>query len=450
MGNLDILQAGQIGFLVERHNLNWSFEAETLFGLDYRKLRDIILSEDLEKSYPYLKGVDLSGESNLQIKGSLDKINLPLPLISDNKQLTITNNKYEWQLNGKLLTTLSTINFPNLNLVVSNLKIDLPINLASSSLAPLRQDLERQGLISFDQLSWKDFSLPGLILHPSFSLNRFRIPEEIGIDLLEGKAILSKVRGDAITSSNRSFYASLGIENMKMHLLSGQINGKITDVLYKDDRIELKGSLDVKAIGGELKARGLYIEKPLSIGRKFGGNLFWDGVQLELLTDKIPIGKISGVIKGTLTGLVFEYGQPASFSLEVESVKQKGIKQKISVDAINNLSVIGTGSSGVGTVLNSGLNRFFSYYPYSRIGFRCELENDVFSLQGLIHQEGREYIIRKGFFRGIDMVNQNPNNTISFKDMKERINRIFEKREGGIKVEKSQKVEESGYSDKFK
>lgn len=63
------------------------------------------------------------------------------------------------------------------------------------------------------------------------------------------------------------------------------------------------------------------------------------------------------------------------------------------------------------------------------MGIICILENDVFTLRGKIHEGGKEYLIRKVFLRGIDVVNQNLDNNISFRDMKERINRIFEKRQ---------------------
>lgn len=37
---------------------------------------------------------------------------------------------------------------------------------------------------------------------------------------------------------------------------------------------------------------------------------------------------------------------------------------------------------------------------------------------------GTEYLVRRAFLRGINVVNQNPQNMISFKDMQERVKRI--------------------------
>jgi hypothetical protein len=116
-----------------------------------------------------------------------------------------------------------------------------------------------------------------------------------------------------------------------------------------------------------------------------------------------------------------EYGQPASFVLEIESVEARGVERRISIDAIQSISILGTGA---GSALNQGITRFFKEYPYSKIGLRCVLRNDQFSVNGTIHDGGKEYLVRRGFLRGVDVVNQNPENVISFRDMAERIRRI--------------------------
>jgi hypothetical protein len=130
-----------------------------------------------------------------------------------------------------------------------------------------------------------------------------------------------------------------------------------------------------------------------------------------------------------------EYGEPASFILEVESVEKRGVEESISMDAIQSISILGT---GVDSALNRGITQFFREYPYSKIGFRCVLKNDQFSVNGTIHEGGKEYLVRRGLLRGVDVINQNPNNVISFRDMEERIKRISRSSQiepGGVKVE---------------
>ncbi|MGA7143258.1 MAG: hypothetical protein WBY47_02045, partial [Desulfobacterales bacterium] len=62
--------------------------------------------------------------------------------------------------------------------------------------------------------------------------------------------------------------------------------------------------------------------------------------------------------------------------------------------------------------------------PYEKIGIRASLENDVFKVNGTIKEGGTEYLVKRGAFSGVNIVNQNPDNRISFKDMVNRIKRI--------------------------
>jgi hypothetical protein len=65
------------------------------------------------------------------------------------------------------------------------------------------------------------------------------------------------------------------------------------------------------------------------------------------------------------------------------------------------------------------------------------LTNDQFSVNGTIHEGGTEYLVRRGFLRGVDVVNRNPENVISFKDMQERVGRLARPAQGepvGVEV----------------
>ncbi len=373
--------------------------------------------------------MDIAGESGFSIYGAID-------------------DKGAWSLKGRWTGTFSSIIVPGINISLSDLKIDLPVELASLSKdqnmpfphASLVNDQdilhnEKTGSVHIGRVSWDKRLFEGIDLQFLVSKNRFCITNPVYLNIWGGRIFLNNMEADSIISSEASYHATIGIEGINLEELlegtafpvSGKMEGDIPSIRYKNDRLDFEGSLDIHLMGGLVRARGLYIEDPFDKGMKIGGSIYWDGIQLDRLTDRIPIGKISGVIKGKLTDFEMEYGQPSKFLLEVESVKQRGVKQKISVEAINNLSLIGTGSSGVHRVLSSGLNRFFSFYPYSKIGFRCTLKNDIFSLRGLILDGGQEFLIRRTFFRGIDIINQNPDNTISFKDMEKRINRIFGK-----------------------
>ena len=48
----------------------------------------------------------------------------------------------------------------------------------------------------------------------------------------------------------------------------------------------------------------------------------------------------------------------------------------------------------------------------------------MFTVNGTIREGGTEYLVKRGSFSGVDIVNQNPDNRISFKDMVKRIKRV--------------------------
>ena len=135
--------------------------------------------------------------------------------------------------------------------------------------------------------------------------------------------------------------------------------------------------------------------------------------------------------RGDIKGLAVTYGQPHSFQLLLETVKKPGFSQKISVAAVDNIAQIGGGTSPfVG--LAGGFASFFREFPYEKIGVRASLENDVFRINGTIREGNLEYLIKRGGFSGVNVVNQNPDNRIRFKDMVKRIKRIQDSKEGPV------------------
>ena len=71
-------------------------------------------------------------------------------------------------------------------------------------------------------------------------------------------------------------------------------------------------------------------------------------------------------------------------------------------------------------------------FPYKKIGVRSSLENDVFRINGTIEERGMEYLVKRSGFSGVDVVNLNPDNRTSFKDMVKRIGRIKSSKQGSV------------------
>jgi hypothetical protein len=141
------------------------------------------------------------------------------------------------------------------------------------------------------------------------------------------------------------------------------------------------------------------------------------------MTTGTAFGKIEGVLAGDLRNAEIAYGQPQRFNLLLETVRKKGIPQKISIKAVENIAQIGGGQNPF-MGLAGTFASFFKTFPYEKIGIRASLENDVFAIHGTVKENGVEYFVKRGAFSGVNIVNQNPDNRISFKDMVNRIKRI--------------------------
>jgi hypothetical protein len=142
------------------------------------------------------------------------------------------------------------------------------------------------------------------------------------------------------------------------------------------------------------------------------------------MTRDTAFGKIEGSLRGSIKGLEIADGQPQRFDLFMETVKKKDVPQKISVRAVDNIAQIGGGASPFSGVTGAFVS-LFKELPYEKIGIKASLENDVFRINGTIKEHGREYLVKKGGFSGVDVIiGSSGGNTISFKDMVKRIKRV--------------------------
>ncbi|RPH86510.1 MAG: hypothetical protein EHM75_07765 [Desulfobacteraceae bacterium] len=171
--------------------------------------------------------------------------------------------------------------------------------------------------------------------------------------------------------------------------------------------------------------------QPFSVERRFQGDILFDHINLEPVTQLFSFGKISGFVQGTIEDLSIGRDYPERFRLTLKTQEVAGVPKKINVQAIENVSLLGTGWGEMGG-LRTGINRWFQEYSYREIGLTCTLAKGRVSLRGTILEEGLEFLVRKSGLTGIDIINRNPENEIDFSDMLERIRRIQKnKAQGG-------------------
>ncbi len=202
------------------------------------------------------------------------------------------------------------------------------------------------------------------------------------------------------------------------HTVAAAIGGKDLAVEFKRGVVRVKGSISIEVARGEIRVAGMWADLSGPVPR-YGADIDFQDIDLSVLTSLTGFGRITGRVYGHVKGLVMSGKQPESFDLVVRSRKTRGVEQKISIKAIRNLSILGGGRGGIPII-----GEFFKNFSYSKIAVSCRLKNDIFTMHGLISKGGAEYLVERGFWGGVNVINQNPGGRIAFSDMLERLKRI--------------------------
>ncbi len=203
----------------------------------------------------------------------------------------------------------------------------------------------------------------------------------------------------------------------------GTIKGSLDPIHLEGGVLKSHGDIKARVFDGEVILSDFGISGIFSSAPVFKLSAKWNDLSLEEITTDTSFGKIEGALRGHIKDLEIAYGQPQRFDLLLETVKKKGVAQKISVRAVDSIARIGGGQSpfmGLAGVFST----FFKKFPYKKIGVHAALENDIFRINGTIKEGGKEYLMKRGGISGVNIVNQSTDNRIRFKDMVKRIKRV--------------------------
>lgn len=209
------------------------------------------------------------------------------------------------------------------------------------------------------------------------------------------------------------------------------LSGNLGEIDFDGRDLRSRGRLVADIFGGKIMVDNPGVNGALSAAPAVGADCLIEGLDLSELTRDTAFGRIQGVLSGFVNHLEIVNRQPQRFVLQLETVPRPGVPQRINVEAVENIARIGGGQSPfVG--LAGNVASFFKEFVYAKIGVRALLENDQFRINGTITEDGVEYLVRKGGLPGVDIVNLNPTNQISFKDMVKRVQRVSESESGPV------------------
>jgi hypothetical protein len=285
---------------------------------------------------------------------------------------------------------------------------------------PIYTDICQPGIIKLDRLTWHPLSLektkiPLTVCKHNLSCGPVKIP------VVQGEISLNEISWDWLTSSLKLGELKLiGVDLNAFWpnlLLPVDIEGDLDQGKWSDPRLCFDGEILVNTAGGKIRFQNIWIE-PLAPMPRFGADVVFHDLDLAQLSDAAQFGHITGKLTGHIHNLIMSGSQPESFKLVMENDSKAPGPKKISLEAVEKISILGGGGS------IPFFGRMFKEYPYRRIGISCNLNNDLFTLHGLIKKDGKEYLVERGLIRGVNVINRNPDGKISFKDMLDRLKRI--------------------------
>jgi hypothetical protein len=179
------------------------------------------------------------------------------------------------------------------------------------------------------------------------------------------------------------------------------------------------GTGELSIFGGTVTMRGITGSDLLTRYPRLKFSADWREIDLAQVTRTFDFGTMTGIVEGELVDCEIFRDVPIRFRGRLQSVPHEGVKQRISLEAVNNIAIVGTGS-GLG-FLDRGLRRFIDSYAYRGIGIEMALAQDRFLLRGLEQRGDRELFVKGRFPLRLDVVNVDPGMTVSFRTMIQRL-----------------------------
>lgn len=174
---------------------------------------------------------------------------------------------------------------------------------------------------------------------------------------------------------------------------SGTLSGRLPGLRLADNELRLEGALRAEAFDGTVRVDKLRVLNPFGRVPRLVSDISMRNLDLAALTSAFSFGRIEGRLEGEVTDLRLRRWRPVAFNARLATPKQDRSRHRISQRAIDNISSIGGGPTGI---LSRGVLRFFDDFAYERIGWSCVLRDGVCHMDGLEPARNGGYVLVKG------------------------------------------------------
>ncbi len=376
----------------------------------------------LEPLYSLYFQAGAANESRLNVTGTLES------------KAEIIKGKDALSIKGHLTWSDGSIEKPGSKFAVRGLKAEVPIYFETEGTKDSAEEetVPVRGSLKLEELQTPLFSFQSLEIFLRNGKNAFEI-DPFSLDIFGGEAEFGKT-SLALDPKTLAFKGvssvrlrDLDISRIPLNSTQFKLSGNAAAVFSRVDisaqKISTQGQAEIDIYGGKVVISGLAIASPFSKARAISSNIDFVDLDLKKVTDAVPFGEVTGIIRGEIRDLTFSYGQPERFDLKLESAKKKGVPQTFSLKAVDDLTVISSGQQA-----SMGTGKFWMRYihgfRYEKIGIVSTLRNDAFTLSGTIKENGVVYLVKKPWLFGINVIDRDPEKKISFKEMMNRLKRV--------------------------
>lgn len=199
-------------------------------------------------------------------------------------------------------------------------------------------------------------------------------------------------------------------------LMSGSLNGSLPRARYANDRLDVQGDIVIQAFGGELRLQEIALSELRSVAPAMQGEVELTGLDLAKLTKTFSLGKIQGGLQGEVRNMRLVGWQPDRFDAHVFTPSKDPLPHRISQRALQDLTELGSGLSGI---VSGSFLRFFDTFAYDRVELKVSQRGDRATLDGAPHPEGGFYLVRGAGIPRIDVVGRN--REIAWSDLIKRL-----------------------------
>ena len=341
---------------------------------------EFFLRETFKRQYPLLDKLAVSGQiaMQMQVDGALEQLAASGNLVVKNGAVDAKSN--DWQLAAI-----------NLQLPFQISLSDRPVEIATTPAL---------GLLSIGRARFGNQQLAPITTTVALANNALRLHQPLRIAVFGGEVELLNVSWPDIIRDPKAVTFSADTKRLQLQDLteafdwprfSGQLNGAIPEVESAGNTLRTRGEIQAELFGGRVRLSKLEIDNPFSALASIKMSAKLESIQLEQLSKTFAFGRISGILEGSVDDLVITDGQPSQLSADLHSVERSGVEQRISVDALNKITVLSSGQEAGS--LYGGLASFFDSFRYSKLGFKATLRNDRLTLHGVESQGDKEFLV---------------------------------------------------------